>query len=218
VKALIVVDVQNDFMPGGSLAVPDGDKIIPVVNDLVDRFDDNNWPVFYTRDSHPADHGSFASVQGELPFTAGMLNGIFQMFWPDHCVVGTEGHKIHKDIKWPTRDRKGIIIDKGVDPRYDSYSGFADAGGQATGLLMALGRSGVPCKDSDARKLFPLVICGLATDYCVKATALDAFKLGFEVRVVLDACRGVACESTVKAIYEMVHVGVKMETKWSAAL
>ena len=184
------------------MAVPESDQIILVVNKLIDRFDDNHDPIFYTRDAHPANHGSFASVQDVDPFTMGMLGNDVQMFWPDHCVVGTDGFEINKAVETPVHS-KHLTIDKGMDPKHDSYSGFADAGGRATELLMSLGKVNVKSEDT-------LVICGLATDYCVKATAVDAVKLGFEVVVALDACRGVAAESTVTAIYEMLAVGITL--------
>lgn len=199
-KALIVVDAQNDFMPGGSLAVPEGDQIVQTVNKLIDEFDDDRYPIFFTRDAHPANHGSFASEQGIEPFTMGELSGDPQMLWPDHCIVGTRGFEICGSIETPLHT-KYLLVDKGMDPKRDSYSGFADAGGRATELLMSLVKLGVKTGDE-------LYICGLATDYCVKATALDAARLGFKVRVILDACRGVAAESMVRAIYEMLATNI----------
>lgn len=205
-KALIVVDVQLDFV-GGNLAVPDAHQIIPVVNKLIDAFDNKEYPIFFTLDSHPANHGSFASVQGVSPFTAGVLDGIPQVFWPDHCVEGTSGAAIHADVDMPTHVQP-VMIKKGMDPMRDSYSGFADAGGRATELLAAMGRKRVHVNDE-------VYVCGLATDYCVKATALDAARLGFNTCVIFDACRGVAPNTSIAAIEELLHADVKVKaSKW----
>jgi len=195
---LIVVDVQNDFLPGGSLAVPDGDKIIPVVNRLMEQFTPDQ--IFLTRDTHPKDHGSFASNHpGKNVFDVIDLNGIKQVLWPDHCVIGTPGSKIATALEAP---EDAEIVEKGMNPKYDSYSGFKDAGGQETGLIDEL----------SARDISPaatLYVVGLATDYCVKATALDANEAGFKVRVVIDGCRGVTPGTTEQALAEMQDAGIE---------
>ncbi len=175
-KALILVDIQNDFCPGGALPVPEGDKIVPVVNELMPHFD----LVVATQDWHPRDHGSFAANHsGKKPGDVVELNGLQQILWPAHCVQGSPGAAFRKGLDLSRVDK---IVQKGTDPGVDSYSGFFDNGGRkATGLGDYLKERGV----SD------VYVCGLATDYCVKFTALDAVKLGFRTWVVEDACRGV---------------------------
>jgi len=175
-RALIVVDIQNDFLPGGALAVPGGDQVIPVVNRLIPRFD----LVVATQDWHPADHGSFAANHpGAKPGDVISLDGLEQVLWPVHCVQDTPGAAFHRDLETARIER---VFHKGTDPRIDSYSGFFDNGHRkATGLGDYLTGKG-------AREI---VIVGLATDYCVKFSTLDARRLGFEVTVVEDACRGV---------------------------
>ena len=157
-KALIVVDLQNDFCPGYSLGVAGGDEIIPVINRLVNSFD----TVVYTRDWHPANHVSFA----ENP-------QFIDKSWPAHCVAGTPGAEFHPDLLVRP---DGSIVDKGTDPAVEAYSGF-----QGTGLAEKLRE----------RQVDTVYITGLATDYCVKATALDALKAGFRAFVVVNASRGV---------------------------
>jgi len=200
---LIVVDMQNDFMPGGSLAVPDGDQLLPIVNTLIEKA---QRPVFFTQDAHPANHGSFASVNKVAPYTMGELSGDKQMMWPDHCVKGTPGYDLVDGLFMP---ENSIIIEKGTDPKHDSYSGFADAGGKATTLITELKRAGF------VHMLEKLYICGLATDYCVKATAIDAMKMGFQAVVVYDACRSVDRVSEHDAIGDMIYAGVLlMNSRW----
>jgi len=175
-RALILVDVQNDFMPGGALPVAEGDAIVPVVNRLQDAFD----LIVATQDWHPANHGSFASQHpGKKPGDVIDLNGIEQVLWPDHCVQGSKGAEFH-----PRLDRTRIteVFHKGVDRDIDSYSGLFDNGHRrGTGLAEFLKSTGVT----------DVFIAGLATDYCVKFTALDARDLGYNVTVIEDACRGV---------------------------
>lgn|SRR5690554_2458434 len=181
-KALIVVDVQNDFCPGGALGVAGGDEIIPVINRLVSSFD----IVVYTRDRHPENHVSFA----ETPqFTDNS--------WPPHCVEGTSGADFHPGL---VVRPDGLIIDKGSDPEVEAYSGFQD-----TGLAEKL----------RARQVDTVYITGLATDYCVKATALDALKAGFRTLVVANACQGVnSPPGTVeRALHELREAGVEIVTK-----
>lgn len=196
-EGLIVVDLQNDFLPGGNLAVPDGDKVIPVINKIMESFAPTR--IFLTRDVHPVGHKSFASShEGKTVFDKVVLHDIEQVLWPDHCIVGTAGAAITELLDAP-EDAK--VTDKGMDPEYDSYSGFRDAGGAATSLEKQLAAEGL-------KKGSTMYICGLATDYCVKATAIDAAKLGLRVRVVIDACRGVAAETTEQALAEMEDAGV----------
>jgi nicotinamidase/pyrazinamidase len=173
--ALLVVDVQNDFCPGGALAVPEGDEVVPVINDLMPRF----RHVLATQDFHPPGHSSFAEQGGP---------------WPVHCVQGTPGAELH-----PSLDTSGIeeVVQKGVDPETDGYSGFA-----GTDLANRLRRLGV-------RRV---VVTGLATDYCVRATAVEAIEHGFEAAVVTDAIRAVDVEpgDGDKAVAEMQEAGAAL--------
>jgi nicotinamidase/pyrazinamidase len=195
-RALILVDIQNDFMPGGSLAVPDGDAVVPVANRVKPRFDQ----VVATQDWHPPDHGSFASNNpGAKPGDLGTLAGLPQVFWPDHCVQGSHGAQFHAAL-----DLHGVtIFRKGTDPAIDSYSGFFDNGHRkATGLGDFL----------EGRGVTEVFVLGLATDYCVKFTALDAVELGFRTTLVEDGCRGVnlAPDDSARAIEEMKRAGVRV--------
>lgn len=175
-NALILVDIQNDFCPSGALAVPNGHEVIEPANKLIQHFFKKGWLVVATQDWHPANHGSFASQHNEKPFTLGKLNGCDQMLWPDHCVQDSHGAKLHDDLIIPP-----TVFLKGCDPTVDSYSGFYDNNRKNdTGLMAFL-------KEHNVNNLY---ICGLATDYCVKFTALDAVK-EFTTFLVLDACRGV---------------------------
>jgi len=175
-KTLIIVDVQNDFLPGGSLAVPKGDAIISVINSMIPKYD----LVIATRDYHPHDHKSFASQhKNRKPGDTVMLNGIKQILWPDHCIQNTFGSEIVKALN--SRDIDHIIY-KGTNKEIDSYSAFFDNNHQsATGLHEYLQK----------KKIQNIDIVGLATDYCVKYTVLDALKLGYKVRVITSACRGI---------------------------
>lgn len=175
-KALIIIDIQNDFLPGGSLEVKGADAIIQVVNHLQEYFN----MVVATQDWHPKNHSSFASNNpGKEPGDHVILEGIDQVLWPDHCVQGSPG------AEWPQElhtDRIVRVIRKGNDPTIDSYSGFFDNQHlRATGLHDFLQKHGINF----------LVLTGLATDVCVKFTALDALKLGYEVFLVEDATKAV---------------------------
>ncbi len=265
-KALILVDIQNDFLPGGALAVPDGDKVVPVANDLIERFgsvpyrcSSGGWhgqvedlavkggatdvkggakdvkggitakPHFVrfdratystthfatnvhqtkrdrplivaTQDWHPVGHGSFAGRHSDRKVGDVIdLNGLEQILWPDHCVQGTAGADLAAALK---TDRIDKVFRKGTDAGIDSYSGFFDNGRRkSTGL-------GEYLKDRGVEEVF---ICGLATDYCVKATALDAVGLGFRTYLIKDACRGVNLNpgDVDKAIEEMKSGGVRI--------
>jgi nicotinamidase/pyrazinamidase len=173
---LIVTDVQNDFCPGGALAVADGDAIVPVINGIIDRF----HRVVATQDWHPNHHASFASNHsGKKPFDEINLGGIRQTLWPDHCVQGTAGAEFHKGLN---PNKFSIIIRKGMNPAVDSYSAFVENDRKIkTGLDGYLRSVG-------ADRVF---LCGLATDYCVYFSAMDAAAMGFSSFVILDACRGI---------------------------
>ncbi len=175
-RALIVIDVQNDFLPGGPLGVPGGDAVVPVINAIQSRFD----LVVATQDWHPAGHGSFAaSHPGRLPGDVVDLDGLRQVLWPTHCVQGTPGAALADEL---AANRIEAIFRKGTDPAIDSYSGLFDNGRRKpTGLAGYLRGRGVTA----------VAVCGLATDFCVKFTALDAVAEGFAVQLVADASRGV---------------------------
>ena len=196
-RALVLVDIQNDFLPGGALPVPDGDAIIEVVNDLQLRFD----LVVATQDWHPHDHGSFAANHpGRRAGDVIDLNGLRQVLWPAHCVQGTRGAAFVGLLHTGRIDR---VFQKGADPAIDSYSGFFDNGHRrSTGLADYLKAEGVT----------DVYTAGLATDYCVKFTALDARKLGFNTHVIEDACRGVNLRPTDsrEALEELRRTGVEV--------
>ncbi len=175
-RALLLVDIQNDFMPTGALPVADGDAVVPVANALIPKYS----LVVATQDWHPADHGSFAvNHSGMKPGDVIELAGVPQVLWPAHCVQGTPGAEFHPDLCVVDIDH---VVRKGTDPEVDSYSGFFDnARRNATGLDALL----------KARTVDEIAIAGLATDYCVQFTALDAVSLGYAVTVVADGCRAV---------------------------
>ena len=174
--ALLVVDIQNDFLSGGALAVPDGDQVIPIANRLLDCF----ALVLATQDWHPANHGSFAANHpNRRPGEVVDLNGIMQILWPVHCVQGSPGAAFSTQLR---TERFSKVFKKGIDPGIDSYSSFFDnARRRSTGLIDFL-------RDRSVDELF---ICGLATDYCVKFSALDSIDSGIRTSVIEDACRGV---------------------------
>lgn len=192
---LLVVDVQNDFMPGGALPVKEGDQIVPLVNRIAPAF----RHVILTQDWHTPGHISFASAHpGKKPFETITLEYGTQVLWPDHCVQGTPGADLHKDLKIPHAE---LIIRKGHRQQMDSYSAFFEADGEAkTGLAGYVGERGF-------RRVF---LVGLATDFCVCWSALDARKVGFEAVVIEDACRGIDTNgSLAKAWSQMKKAGVK---------
>jgi nicotinamidase/pyrazinamidase len=178
-NALIIVDVQNDFLPGGALPVPHGDQVIPLANDLQRRF----GLILATQDWHPPDHGSFAANHpGKKPGDRIMLDGIEQILWPVHCVQNMHGAEFA-----PSFDTSGIahVFHKGVERNIDSYSTFFDnAHRRHTGLAHYLEKRGI-------RDIY---LMGLALDYCVKYSALDARHLGLKTHVILDGCRGIELE------------------------
>ncbi len=194
--ALIVVDVQNDFCEGGALAVSKANEIIPIVDSLMHDVLTFDY-VVATQDLHPQNHGSFAKTKDEL-FTLGKLSGQDQVMWPAHCVEGTFGAKIHEGINVELFDK---VFPKGTDKTVDSYSGFFDNDKKtSTGM-------GEWLKEEGVKKVF---VVGLALDYCVKATALDAKRLGFETVVLVHATRAVNMnpEDGANAIKEMQEQGI----------
>ncbi len=195
-RALIIVDVQNDFCPGGALAVPEGDLVIEPIRRLAKVVD----LVVATQDWHPAKHGSFAATHGREVGEMIELGGLDQILWPVHCVEGTAGAELHEGLAGVEIDK---VFQKGTDPEIDSYSGFFDNGHlRATGLGEYLANKNVD----------ELNITGLATDYCVKYTALDAAELAFTTTVAVDACRGVELEpgDVEGALAEMREAGVEI--------
>lgn len=193
-SALLLVDIQNDFLPGGALAVKDSEKILSTVQSLMSKFE---W-VFATRDFHPADHESFASMHsGRAVGEVIDLHGLDQLLWPDHCVQGSHGSEFSEQIDTHKINR---VFVKGTDPKVDSYSGFFDNGRKnSTGMDEYL-------KNEGFQRLY---VVGLATDFCVKFTVLDALSLGFEVVVIEDGCKGVnlQAEDHEKALREMEDAG-----------
>jgi nicotinamidase/pyrazinamidase len=198
-RALIIVDVQNDFLPGGALAVTEGDRIIPVINQLSQEFD----LVFTTQDWHPANHCSFATSHlGKKVGDRILIDGQEQILWPAHCVQNTHGAELAAGLH-PKIISGGVRIGKGTDERVDSYSGFFDnQRKRATGLERRLRQ----------HRADDLTIVGLATDYCVKATVLDARDLGFNVTVYENACRAVnlSPDDSGKALAAMRQAGVRI--------
>ncbi|SMG01602.1 bifunctional nicotinamidase/pyrazinamidase [Burkholderia singularis] len=191
---LLVIDVQNDFMPGGPLAVAHGDEIVPVINRLAARFEQ----VVLTQDWHPRDHVSFAQHHpGRAPFSTIALPYGEQTLWPVHCVQGTEGAALHRDLDVP---HARLVIRKGGDARVDSYSAFVEADRHSrtglAGFLRELGAKRVWC-------------CGLATDYCVAWSALDARAAGFDAFVIEDACRAIDLDGSLdRAWASLASAGV----------
>jgi nicotinamidase/pyrazinamidase len=190
---LIVVDVQNGFMPGGGLPVPLGDEVVPVINALAKKFAN----VVLTQDWHPADHASFASSHaGKNPYDLMKMPYGDQVLWPDHCVQGTHDAALHADLHIPHAQ---LIIRKGFHAGVDSYSAFKEADGRTTGLGAYL----------KARGIQSVHVCGLATDFCVAWTALDACAEGLDVSVHESACRAIDLNgSLVQAWMQMRDAGV----------
>lgn len=192
--ALLVIDVQNDFCPGGTLAVADGDAVVPVINWLMPLFD----TVVLTQDWHPADHASFASVHGDAePFSTIEMPYGPQVLWPDHCVQGRPGAEFHAGLD--TR-RAAVVVRKGMNRTIDSYSAFFENDRKTpTGLAGWL-------RDRGIGRVF---CTGLATDFCVAYSALDARALGLEVVLVEDACRGIDLDNSLAAaLSDMAAAGV----------
>lgn len=194
-SALLVIDVQNCFLPGGSLAVKEGDQVVPVINRLARGF----AHVIMTQDWHTVGHVSFASAHaGKKPFETIDLAYGKQVLWPDHCVQGTDGAALSKELSIPQAE---LVVRKGYHRDVDSYSAFTEADGKTTTGLAAYLK---------ARKLQRLFLAGLATDFCVAWTAMDARKAGFDAYVIEDACRGIDTQgSLAKAWADMAKAGVK---------
>lgn len=201
--ALLVVDVQNDFCPGGALAVPQGDEVVPVVNRLAERF----RHVLLTQDWHPPGHGSFASAHaGKKPFETAELYYGTQVLWPDHCVQQTAGAGFHRDL---VVARAELILRKGYDPAIDSYSAFFENDRKtATGLSGYLRTRGF-------KRLF---LAGLATDFCVHYSAVDGAALGFDIVVLEDGCRAIDLAGSLAASKTaMAAAGVTLSTSAAVA-
>lgn len=195
-SALIVIDVQNDFCPGGALAVPEGDVIVPGINALMADAE----AVVLTQDWHPAGHSSFASEhEGQEPYSMIDMPYGPQVLWPDHCVIGSDGAAFHTDLN---TDRAEMVIRKGFRRAIDSYSAFFENDHETpTGLEGYL----------RARGISTLTMVGLATDFCVAFSAIDAAKLGFDVTVRLDLCRAIDLNgSLATAKQDMVQAGVTL--------
>jgi nicotinamidase/pyrazinamidase len=195
---LLVVDVQNDFCPGGALAVPGGDEVVPAVNRLAREF----AHVILTQDWHPPGHSSFASARpGHHPFETVEMPYGSQILWPDHCVQGTSGAAFHPGLETP---RAELVLRKGFHPGIDSYSAFCENDRHtATGLAAYLRERGFE----------RITLCGLATDFCVLYSALDAAAAGFAATVILDACRGIDMGgSLARALEEMRAAGVTLRS------
>jgi nicotinamidase/pyrazinamidase len=191
-SALLIVDVQNDFCPGGALAVPEGDRVVPVVNDLAARFAAADLPVLATRDWHPPDTIHFVTRGGP---------------WPEHCLANSDGAAFHPDLRLP---RGTELITTGSDPDTHGYSAFEGQTSSGEALADALERLGVG----------RLVVAGLATDYCVKESVLDARRRGLDVVVVADGVRGVDVHpgDSTRALDEMTAAGAEIATSDSVAL
>lgn len=195
-ETLIVIDVQNDFCPGGALAVPGGDEVVAPINAMMADFD----AVVLTQDWHPHGHSSFAeSHEGKAPFETIELSYGTQVLWPEHCVQGEKGADFHGDLN----TQADLIIRKGYRPAIDSYSAFFENDQKTpTGLEGYL-------RDRGLQKL---TLAGLATDFCVAFSALDAARLGFDVTVALSACRAIDLEGSLdKAMTRMKEAGVRIK-------
>ncbi len=193
-SALLIIDVQNDFCPGGALPVPDGDKVVSPINKISPVF----FKVIATQDWHPPGHISFAGTHGKKPFETITLPGLTQVLWPDHCVPGTWGAEFHRDLDLRHVD---MILRKGNNPGIDSYSAFLENDKKTeTGLHHYL----------HGLEIDTVYLCGLATDYCVYFSALDARYFDFNTFVILDASRGIDIpeNSIAGAVDEMKKRGV----------
>lgn len=195
-QALLIVDVQNDFLPGGALPAPGGDEVIPVINRLIDEFP----LVIASKEVHPKEHVSFATTHEKKAGERVRVDEFEQILWPDHCVEGSFGAEFPVSLNTQGIDR---VIEKGIDPSIDSYSAFFDNLHRRDTGLDALLRS---------LEVNDLLIVGIATDYCVKYTALDACALGYSTSVDLAGCRGIELEAgdVDRACWEMELAGVQL--------
>ncbi|MBV7403423.1 bifunctional nicotinamidase/pyrazinamidase [Enterobacter sp. ENT03] len=201
-RALLLVDLQNDFCAGGALAVAGGDSTVDIANTLIDWCKGRGDAVVASQDWHPANHGSFASQQNVEPYAEGLLDGLPQTFWPDHCVQNSDGAALHPLLQANAID---AVFHKGENPAIDSYSAFFDNGHrQKTQLDDWLRHHNVN----------ELIVMGLATDYCVKFTVLDALTLGYDVNVITDGCRGVNlhAQDSAQAFMDMSAAGATLYT------
>ena len=193
--ALLIIDVQNDFCPGGSLAVTDGDQIVSRINDIMNDFD----YVILTQDWHPTNHSSFASNQNADPFSVIDMPYGPQVLWPDHCIQGSFGSAFHKDLNTTRAD---LIIRKGQNPGVDSYSAFFENDHTtATGLYGYL----------TERSVSKVTLVGLATDYCVNFSAQDAVKLGYKTNVRIDLCRAIDLDGSLdqaRSDWDALGIGI----------
>ena len=199
--ALILIDIQKDFCANGALAVKDANKILPVAVDAIASFKKNGHQVIATLDWHPASHKSFASNNsGAQAGTLGQLNGLPQIWWPDHCVQHSAGAKLHADLPADSID---FLVYKGENPEVDSYSAFFDNDKQSATTLDACLK---------AHSITQLVMLGLATDYCVKFSVLDALNLGYQVNVLRNGCRAVNLQAAdgAQAFADMQAHGAKL--------
>ncbi|HHF98346.1 bifunctional nicotinamidase/pyrazinamidase [Candidatus Aerophobetes bacterium] len=180
-KALLIVDVQNDFCPGGALAVPEGDKVVPTLNRYIELFSKKSFPIFASRDWHPEKTRHFKEFGG---------------LWPEHCVQGTKGAEFHPGLLLPENT---IVVSKGMDPDKDSYSvfeAFDFQGRRFDDILRSMG-------------IVELYVGGIATDYCVKESVLDALKKGFKINLLIDAVKGVDEAQSRRAIEKMLSLGAE---------
>lgn len=193
-KTLLIIDMQNDFMPWGTLPVPHGETIIPIIKDLIPKFSH----ILATLDSHPLNHVSFATNHGKKPGQEVDLHGLKQKLWPIHCVEGTMGADFIYQLP---KEKVEKFFLKGTDFRKDSYSAFFDTQREkATGLADYL-------KENNLKELY---VVGVATEYCVKYSVLDALKLGFPVFLIEDGCKGIDPEEEKKAVEEMNKKGASI--------
>lgn len=200
--ALLLIDLQNDFCPGGALAVADGDATIVIANQAIDACCVRNERVIASQDWHPANHRSFAINANAAVGTLGELEGLPQVWWPVHCVQDTLGAELHPRLQ---QQHISAVFRKGQDPNIDSYSAFFDNGHRtSTPLDSWLKKQGIT----------HLTVMGLATDYCVKFSVLDALSLGYQAQVIVDGCRGVNLqpEDSQQALLEMQQAGAKLMT------
>lgn len=201
-RALLLVDLQNDFCAGGALAVAEGDSTVDVANTLIEWCKEREDAVVASQDWHPANHGSFASQHDVEPYTQGELDGLAQTFWPDHCVQQTPGAELHPLLHQHAID---AVFHKGENPSIDSYSAFFDNEHRLKTALDEWLRH---------HEISELIILGLATDYCVKFTVLDALQLGYTVNVITDGCRGVNIQpqDSAQAFMDMAAAGATLYT------
>ncbi len=200
--ALLLIDLQNDFCPGGALGVAQGDATIAVANQAIDACRVRNEVVVASQDWHPANHRSFAINSNAQAGTLGELEGLPQVWWPVHCVQGTFGAELHPQLR---QQQIAAVFRKGEDPNIDSYSAFFDNGRRAQTALDGWLK---------AQGITQLAVMGLATDYCVKFSVLDALRLGYQTQVITDGCRGVNLqpEDSQRALTEMQQAGAELVT------